>query len=1737
METSNSVDKFGDTDIAVIGMSCRFPGAKNIAQFWDNLVNGVESISQFSQASLAASGIPPSLFSKDNYVKARPVLEDIELFDAAFFGYNPAEAELIDPQQRIFLETAWEALEDAGYVTENYQGLIGVYAGGIFNNYSLGKISKEDNIDDHEMGNLLLANDKDYLPTKVCYKLNLKGPGINVQTACSTSLVATHLACQSLLNYEVDIALAGAIAISLPHKAGYFYQEGGILSPDGHCRAFDAKAQGTLFGSGVGIVVLKRLEEALRDGDRIHAVIKGSAINNDGSLKVSYTAPSVEGQAEVIAEALANAGLNPETISYIEAHGTGTPMGDPIEIAALTKAFRASTQNKGYCAIGSVKTNVGHLNAAAGIAGLIKTILALKYKMIPPSLHFEQPNPQIDFANSPFYVNSKLSAWNTEDSPRRAGVSSFGVGGTNAHIVLEEAPEPAISGQSRPWQLLVLSAKTATAVDTATANLAEYLEQHQELNLADIAYTLSIGRQAFSDRCIVVSQNLDAAVKALKSQDSSTVFSQFQASQERPVIFMFPGQGTQYVNMTKELYQVEPTFRQHIDICCELLQPDLGIDLRQVIYSEKSPETAITQSVLFVIEYALAQLWISWGIHPVGMIGYGMGEYVAATLAGVFSLKEALKLVANREKIAEIHLQPPQIPYISNLTGTWITTQEATDPHYWLKHLGKGENFNAGLQELCQQPGQILLEVGIGNTLSTLANQHPTKSAQQVVLSSIGEDQSAVAFLLNTLGQLWLAGASVDWSGFYAHERRQRVPLPTYPFERQRYWIEPQTPISKVKKSDIADWFYLPLWKQSILATQYQELAPQQSSYLVFLDECGLGWQLVERLQQQGHDVITVQVGTEFDKLSSYSLNPQSCDDYDALVQQLLLKQQLPHTIVHLCNVTLDPEVIEQEQTTGFNSLLFLAQALGKHPLIGEYRLVVISNHLQSVVGDEILSPQKSTLLGPVQVIPQEYPNFNCCSIDIVLPVVGTWQYDKLLENLLTELRVASSEQLIAYRGVSRWVQTFEPVRLQKAKDETPRLRQGGVYLITGGLGGIGLVLAEYLAKTVQGKLILTGRSAFPQRDEWEQWLATHDQQNSITATIRKIQELETFGAEILVVTADVASLAQMKKAIACGQHQFGTINGVIHAAGVPGGGVMQIKTVEEVQKVLSPKVTGTLVLENIFQDVKLDFLVLCSSIAAIKGIFGQVDYTAANSFLDAFARSKNSTNSTFTVSINWDAWQQVGMAAQASMQLFVSPPQAQQVTHPLFDQYIVNSSEEEIYISHLSTNRHWVLNEHQVMGKATLPGTAYLEIVRAASERHAHNRVLEIKEVNFLAPLIIEPDAEKEVHTVLKKQGDGFEFVIMSRSNSSTQSWQEHSIGKIAFVEAQLPQTHHIASIEANCNQPEIMIGEPELKTQSDLIEFGARWNNIKQVKLGIDQGIALLELPAAFVDDINLYKLHPALLDQATGFMTSQFLKSGTYLPFSYKKLRIKGHLPTKIYSYIRYINQHQSITDNLCFNITIFDEEGNELVEIEEYTLRKLNLDISTISKSQQPVFSAELPNKYTTLSKDFIQTGLLPSEGINVFLRILASTLSQVVVSTTNLETQVGQKNIHNQSLSFLEALEKVNLSQPAHPRPALSSAYLASRNEIEQILVNIWQEILGVKQIGINDNFFELGGDSLLAVRFISQVREKLHIELPINSLFEAPTIAGLSQYFEQEADGSGLSDVYDELNLREEGEI
>jgi acyl transferase domain-containing protein len=893
VKNSKTSNHYDGSEIAIVGLAGRFPGARDIETYWENLRDGKESITYFTDEQLLASGVNPKALADSKYVKARPIIDDVDMFDAAFFGFSPREAAILDPQHRLFMECVWQAIENAGYDPERYAGLISVYAGASMSTYLVNNLyANPDAMALSGEFSSYLYNTQDSLATGIAYKLNLKGTCCSVQTFCSTSLVAVHLARQSLLNFECDMAVAGGVSIFVPQHSGYRYQEGMIVSPDGHCRPFDAAARGTIFGNGLGAVVLKRMQDALADGDHIEAVIRGSATNNDGSLKVSFTAPSVGGQAAVIVEALADAGVEPDTIGYVEAHGTGTALGDPTEISALTKAFRSATDAKQFCAIGSVKSNIGHLDAAAGVSGLIKTILALKHQAIPPSLHFEHPNPEIDFSDSPFFVNAVLSPWTQKDTPRRAGISSFGVGGTNAHVILEEAPQRKSSNASRSQQLIILSAKTAAALDTTTRNFAEFCRHNSRCNLADAAFTLQTGRRAFNHRRMIVCRDAAGAVAVIDAEDTRRIFTAYQERRNPPVVFMFSGQGSQYVNMGLDLYRDETVFRETVDRCSEALRAHLGSDLRDSIYpagginpdgSQRLKQTAITQPALFTIEYALARLWMSWGVHPEAMLGHSVGEYVAACLAQVFSLEDALFLVAARARlmqqlpegamlavalpeaqiqallandlslaavnapalcvvsgeegavaelekelgprnvrctrlhtshafhsemvnpilaefgkaVRQVRLNPPRIPIIANTTGQWMRPEEAVDPGYWVRHLRRTVRFSDGIQALMGNPARVLLEVGPGQTLCTLARQHMDPPGDHVVLSSIRhpqEDRSDMEFILSALGKLWLAGVEVNWSGFYQHEKRHRVSLPTYPFERRRYWIDPQRP-------------------------------------------------------------------------------------------------------------------------------------------------------------------------------------------------------------------------------------------------------------------------------------------------------------------------------------------------------------------------------------------------------------------------------------------------------------------------------------------------------------------------------------------------------------------------------------------------------------------------------------------------------------------------------------------------------------------------------------------------------------------------------------------------------------------------------------------------------------------------------------------------------------------------------------------------------------------------------
>jgi acyl transferase domain-containing protein/glutamate-1-semialdehyde aminotransferase len=890
---TTSTMQFADAPeaVAIIGMAGRFPGARNVAEFWENLVAGREMISRFTPAEMeAASAREAALMQERAYVPARGVIEGVESFDAAFFGILPNEAEVMDPQHRVFLECAWHALEDAGYDPETRGRSIGVFAGmsnnSFFAAHVLGHPEAIKRVGDDVT---MMANEKDYLATRVSYKLNLRGPSINVATACSTSLVAVCQAAQSLLTFQCDMALAGGVSMKCPQKRGYLYREGFILSPDGHCRAFDARAQGTVFSNGVGVVVLKRLSEALADGDHIEAVIRGSAVNNDGSSKVSFAAPSVDGQAEAIALAHAIAGIDPSTIGYVETHGTGTALGDPIEIAGLTQAFRSGGATAtGFCALGALKTNIGHLDAAAGVAGLIKTVLVLKNRLIPSILHFEQPNPQLRLEESPFFVNTTLREWRSDGVSRRAGVSSFGAGGTNAHIVLEEAPEMSPAPATRIPQLLVLSACSAAALETATQNFRDHLERYQHESLADAAYTLQVGRRAFKHRRVIVCGDRTETLKLLAQPDPKRVFSGKAERQLAGVAFLFPGQGAQYVNMGRALYHSETIFRNEVDECSEVLRPLLGEDLRAILYppedgvviaQERITQTSITQPALFVIEYALARLWMSWGVRPAAMIGHSLGEYVAACLAGVFTRDDALCLLARRAHmmqdlpsgamlavraalddiaddlapetsvaalnspkltvisgdhaaIAElegrltarqlahkklptshafhspmmepmvsgfaefVHTIPRHAPtrhWVSGLTGRLITDAEAIDPRYWAQQMRQPVRFMDGAGAL-MDPSLVLLEVGPGQALTSLARQHPERKPEQLVLTSLHPAQESTGDLesmLTSAGRMWAAGINIDWAAFHGKSKRRRISLPTYPFERKWYWLSP----------------------------------------------------------------------------------------------------------------------------------------------------------------------------------------------------------------------------------------------------------------------------------------------------------------------------------------------------------------------------------------------------------------------------------------------------------------------------------------------------------------------------------------------------------------------------------------------------------------------------------------------------------------------------------------------------------------------------------------------------------------------------------------------------------------------------------------------------------------------------------------------------------------------------------------------------------------------------------
>ncbi|MEX2631550.1 MAG: amino acid adenylation domain-containing protein [Tistlia sp.] len=1255
--------------IAIVGMACRFPGAADVEAFWALLTEGHEAIRRLSEEELRAAGVPDSLLADPCYVRAAAAPDGIDLFDAGFFAYSPAEAEQLDPQGRLFLECAWQALERAGQDPARPAGPIGVFAGAGISSYALSQLAGRDSWralqrDPAAAFQTLFANDKDYLSSRVAYKLGLTGPAITVQTACSTSLVAVHQACRSLVAGECRVALAGGASISVPSGVGYLHQEGGIASADGHCRAFDAEAAGTVPGSGVGVVVLKRLSDALADGDPVHAVIKGSAINNDGNARVGFTAPGVEGQATVIAAAQEAAGLAPAEIGYVETHGTGTPLGDLVEVGALARAFGrpgvGAAPAQASVALGSVKTNVGHLDAAAGVAGLIKAALAIEHGLLPPSLHFRRPNERLDLAHSPFFVNGELRAW-SGSGPRRAGVSSFGIGGTNAHAVLEQAPPREPGPAARDRQLLLLSAASAPALDTAAAELADWLEARPEADLAGVAYTLQAGRRAFAERRFVVAASPAEAVEALRAPAPAGTTASPTAASPPAVAFLCSGQGSQYPGMGAGLAESLPTYRETVERCLAALPGELAVTLRQLVLAPAGGDrrkasllrrTDLAQPALFIVEYAVARQIMAWGLRPAVLLGHSLGELVAATLAGVFRLEDALGLVALRgrlmqaqpagamlaveagagelapllgpavgiaafngpsltvvsgteeavaalagqlsglgiasqalhtshafhgpamepvmapfaEAVAAVERQAPTLPLLSNLTGTWLTDEQAVDPDYWARQLREPVRFGAALDRLLDGSDHLLVEVGPGRSLLSLARQHPACGGRALIRCLPGalEETAPDRCLAEAAGAAWRAGFELDWRAFHAPATPRKLALPGHPLARRRYWLEAAGPGELLLEPVTLR----PGWRRLEERPSQPELAGQRWR------AAGAGAPLAAAIRQAGGE-------------------PSESGPADALLYCVTQAEEAAEVVPRLAALLAETRPA---------------------------RLYLLTAGACDLLGDEALGEAGAAACAAALVAAQETPGLSLHRLDLDRLDLDRLDLDHPAEEatsaqVLAALCAGDARQL-AWRGGRLWRSVQDSLDLPEGT-----LPERPVVLVTGGFGKLGLAVAATLARS-GARLVLCGRAGGAGRKA-------------------DIAALEAAGATVMTARCDVADRGALAKVMARAHKRFGRLDAVVHAAGIAGEAA-QVALAETdagtVERLFRAKLEGVRALDEALGGQSAVPVLLCSSLSTILGGLGFAAYAAANAAMDLYVERRVREGARW-LAVDWDGW------------------------------------------------------------------------------------------------------------------------------------------------------------------------------------------------------------------------------------------------------------------------------------------------------------------------------------------------------------------------------------------------------------------------------------------------------------------------------------------------------------------
>ena len=1308
-----SEQNYNELDIAIVGMAGRFPDANNVDALWRNVKEGKSAVRQLDVQQLLDAGVTEQDLANPDYVKVAIPFADKDQFDAGFFGYSPKEATQLDPQQRLFLQTCWHALEDAGLPQAGQ--FTGVYAGCGLPAYLMNNLLPQQK--DKDITSLLAltnGSEKDSLATRVSYELDLTGPAVTVQTACSTSLVAVHMACRGLQNYECDAALAGGVWLNLLDDQGYLAPTGGSLSPSGQLSAFSEQADGILIGSGTAAVVLKRVSDAIEDGDHILAVIKGSAINNDGRDKVGYTAPSVNGQSNAIAAALEFADVDPRSIGYIETHGTGTVLGDPIEIAALSRAYQSD--DKQYCAIGSIKANIGHLDSAAGVTGLIKAVQALRHQTIPISINSTPHNSKIDFANSPFYLPEQTQPWQS-DSPRRAAVSSLGMGGTNAHVILEEfTPLEAKDESPKPWHILPISAANADTVASQKSALHDSLNQHYE-KLSVLSAQLQHHRRALPERRAIVCTDVAHALAQLNKGDE---LERTGKAGENKIALLFSGQGSQYVTMAQSLYRDVSPYRRAHDAILAQFEAALQTELKSVFFpaddeiltaNQLLNQTRITQPALFIVGYAMAQCYQAFGIRVSGMLGHSIGQYVAACVAGVMSESDAVKLVTRRGEIlqnmapgtmlsvmsdeaqlqsylndglsiaalnsptntvlagtrdaikavqsqlkadgisctrlhvsqafhshlteavlpefeqvlSEITLLPPSEPYVSDFTGTWITAEQATSKQYWLDHIRQPVNFKAGIETLTAQCN-ILVEAGPGDTLQKLAKQCTGEDVTVYhSIAHVRDLKSVIPPFAKTLASLWEHGCDVNWLQLTQPASGHEMLAPAYQFAKTRYWQEQSQTIPNLMghTQDATPSLYEPIWKQISTCVLERKTFAQQR-WLVLQDDSAFSELLSLELSACGVVVVNAwDTKGEFQQLGKhkYALNFGDFEHLNSLVEQF-----------HGFDRILDLRLLSVNQQCGYSTLLPICQWAANTRI----DLTVLATQLFSVLGNESISPSKAMSLGLLRAFNHEHSETRVQLIELDSEAL-TESSPTLVSSVIAQFNTEAQKEL-AVRGRHGFVLSQQKVAPSQQSLDIDN--QTGTVLITGGLGGVGMILTELLAKK-GNKVALLSRRSFPDKSQWSSLIAA-DEDPNLCKQLKLLSQLNKTHDAVHIVRADVTDKQSLEQAVECIESKLGTITQVIHSAGTAGGGLISQKNSDSALDAMSAKIVGTDNLLGVFRHHELEQMVLCSSLSAVTGIYGQSDYCAANCYLDAVAKQSYK----FPVkSLNWDAWLDIGMA------------------------------------------------------------------------------------------------------------------------------------------------------------------------------------------------------------------------------------------------------------------------------------------------------------------------------------------------------------------------------------------------------------------------------------------------------------------------------------------------------------